>query len=192
CGHPAEQGVHGRRPRLSRGRHLPGGSAALRRGGAWPGRPRGSPPAERDRGPGGAGSRLALSYHPGSDLGGGGDCNPDVLVLGDDVTPSFGQQEKLVEGIWMVVGGSAAITAVAAARLGLRVELVAAVGADPAGDFMLAQLSREGVGTAAVAVRDGAPTGMTGALSRGADRAILTAVGPVASLAARGLPRTLL
>ena len=36
-----------------------------------------------------------------------GDCNPDVLVLGDDVTPSFGQQEKLVEGIWMVVGGSA-------------------------------------------------------------------------------------
>ena len=37
-----------------------------------------------------------------------GDCNPDVLVLGDDVTPSFGQQEKLVEGIWMVVGGSAA------------------------------------------------------------------------------------
>ena len=22
-----------------------------------------------------------------------GDCNPDVLVLGDDVTPAFGQQE---------------------------------------------------------------------------------------------------
>lgn len=121
-----------------------------------------------------------------------GDCNPDVLVLGGDVTPSFGQQEKLVEGIWMVVGGSAAITAVAAARLGLRVELVAAVGADPAGDFMLGQLSREGVGTAAVAVRDGAPTGMTVALSRGADRAILTAVGAVASLTARDVPATLL
>ena len=84
-----------------------------------------------------------------------GDCNPDVLVLGDDVTPSFGQQEKLVDGIWLVVGGSAAITAVAAARLGLSVALVAAVGADPAGDFMLDQLAREGVGTEAVAVRDG-------------------------------------
>ncbi len=70
-----------------------------------------------------------------------GDCNPDVLVTGDDVTPSFGQQEKLVGGISLVIGGSAAITAVAAARLGLRVALAAAVGADPAGRFMLDQLS---------------------------------------------------
>ena len=121
-----------------------------------------------------------------------GDCNPDVLVLGDDVTPAFGQQEKLVDGIWMVVGGSAAITAVAAARLGLSVGLVAAVGADPAGDFMLGQLAREGVGIAAVAVRDSAPTGMTVALSRGADRAILTAPGAVASLTAQDVPAALL
>jgi sugar/nucleoside kinase (ribokinase family) len=121
-----------------------------------------------------------------------GDCNPDVLVLGDDVTPSFGQQEKLVEGIWMVVGGSAAITAVAAARLGLSVGLAAAIGADPAGDFMLGQLSREGVGTGAVAVRDGVPTGMTVALSHGADRAILTATGAMASLTAQDVPATLL
>src|SRR6266700_5886155 len=121
-----------------------------------------------------------------------GDCSPDVLVLGDDVTPSFGQQEKLVEGITMVIGGSAAITAVAAARLGLSVRLVAAVGADPAGDFLLGQLSREGVGTAAVAVRDDVPTGMTVALSRGADRAILTALGAVASLTTQDVPATLL
>ena len=121
-----------------------------------------------------------------------GDCNPDVLVLGDDVTPAFGQQEKLVDGIWMVVGGSAAITAVAAARLGLSVGLVAAVGADPAGDFMLGQLAREGVSTAAVAVRDSAPTGMTVALSHGADRAILTALGAVGSLTAQDVPAALL
>jgi sugar/nucleoside kinase (ribokinase family) len=92
----------------------------------------------------------------------------------------------------MVVGGSAAITAVAAARLGLSVGLVAAVGADPAGDFMLAQLSREGVSTGAVAVRDGVPTGMTVALSRGADRAILTAPGAVASLTIQDVPTALL
>jgi sugar/nucleoside kinase (ribokinase family) len=121
-----------------------------------------------------------------------GDCNPDVLVLGDDVTPRFGQQEKLVESIWMVVGGSGAITAVAAARLGLSVELVATVGDDPAGDFLLGQLAREGVGTGAVAVRDGVPTGMTVALSRGSDRAILTAPGAVASLTAQDVPTTLL
>src|SRR5712691_4406999 len=136
--------------------------------------------------------RLSSPDRQGTDLVVVGDCNPDVLVLGDDVTPSFGQQEKLVEGIWMVIGGSAAITAVAAARLGLSVRLAAAVGADPAGDFLLGQLSREGVDTAAVAVRDDAPTGMTVALSRGADRAILTALGAVASLTTRDVPATLL
>jgi len=121
-----------------------------------------------------------------------GDCNPDVLVLGDDVTPAFGQQEKLVPTMSLVVGGSASITAVAAARLGLSVALVAAVGADPAGQFMLDQLAREGVATDAVAVRGDAPTGMTVALSNGGDRAILTALGAVGSLTAADVPAALL
>jgi sugar/nucleoside kinase (ribokinase family) len=121
-----------------------------------------------------------------------GDCNPDVLVLGEDVTPAFGQQEKLVDSISLVIGGSAAITTVAAARLGLRVALVAAVGDDPAGEFMLAQLASEGVDTGAVAVRRDTPTGMTVALSEGADRAILTALGAVASLTAPDVPAALL
>jgi sugar/nucleoside kinase (ribokinase family) len=121
-----------------------------------------------------------------------GDCNPDVLVTGDDVTPSFGQQEKLVDGISLVIGGSAAITAVAAARLGLRVALAAAVGADPAGRFMLDQLASEGVDVSAVLVREDTPTGMTVALSRGGDRAILTALGAVASLTAAEVPASLL
>ncbi len=121
-----------------------------------------------------------------------GDCNPDVLVLGDDVTPAFGQEEKLVQSMSLVIGGSASITAVAAARLGLSVALVAAVGADPAGELMLDQLAREGVDVAAVVVRDEAPTGMTVALSQGGDRAILTALGAVASLTAADIPGTLL
>ena len=121
-----------------------------------------------------------------------GDCNPDVLVLGDDVTPEFGQQEKLVDVISLVIGGSAAITAVAAARLGLRVALAAAIGADPAGRFMLGQLAQEGVDTSAVAVRRDMPTGMTVALSEGKDRAILTATGAMATLTARDVPASLL
>jgi len=121
-----------------------------------------------------------------------GDANPDVLVLGDDVTPAFGQQEKLVGSISLVIGGSAAITAVAAARLGVRVALVAAVGADPAGTFMLDQLAREGVGTGSVVIRDGTPTGMTVALSRGGDRAILTALGAVDSLTTADIPAAML
>jgi sugar/nucleoside kinase (ribokinase family) len=121
-----------------------------------------------------------------------GDCNPDVLVLGADVTPDFGQQEKLVASISLVVGGSAAITAVAAARLGLRVALAAAIGSDPAGEFMLGQLGAEGVSTAAIVTSSGAATGMTVALSRGSDRAILTATGAMTSLTTEDIPRGLL
>lgn len=117
-----------------------------------------------------------------------GDCNPDVLVVGDDVEPEFGQQEKLVTSVSLVVGGAAAITAVAAARLGLRVALCAAVGADTAGELMLGQLAAAGVVTRAVVVRADEPTGMTVALSRGSDRAILTATGALASLTAADVP----
>ena len=121
-----------------------------------------------------------------------GDCNPDVLVLGDDLAPAFGQQEKLVASMALVVGGSASITAVAAARLGLRVALAAAIGDDAAGGFMLAELARAGVDTGAVAVRPQRPTGMTVALSRGDDRAILTAEGVIGTLTAADVPAELI
>ena len=117
-----------------------------------------------------------------------GDCNPDVMVLTGDVTPAFGQQEQIVPAVSLVVGGSAAITAVAAARLGASVELVAAIGDDAAGQFMLGELRRAGVGTGHVIVRRDLPTGMSVALSRGGDRAILTALGAIASLTAVDIP----
>jgi sugar/nucleoside kinase (ribokinase family) len=121
-----------------------------------------------------------------------GDCNPDVLVQGDDLTPAFGQREKLVDAMSLVVGGSGAITAVAAARLGLRVALVAAIGDDSAGQFMLGQLAGEGVDTSGIAVRADAPTGMTVVLSAGDDRASLTSAGAIATLTAAEAPDTLL
>jgi len=117
-----------------------------------------------------------------------GDCNPDVLVVGDDVSPEFGQHEKLVDSISLVAGGSASITAIAAARLGLRVALVAVVGADPAGEFMLGLLTAAGVDTASIRVRPGVATGMTVALSHGSDRAIITATGAMTSLTACDIP----
>ncbi len=117
-----------------------------------------------------------------------GDCNPDLLIHGDDVTPEFGQTEKLVDGMSLMIGGSAAITAVAAARLGLRVALVAAVGDDPAGDLMLSLLAGEGVDTSAVLVRRGQPTGMTTVLGTSTDRAILTALGAMTSLTVADVP----
>ncbi len=113
-----------------------------------------------------------------------GDCNPDLVVTGSDVTPRFGQAEKLVDSMSLMIGGSAAITAVAAARLGLRVALVAAVGDDPAGELMLGLLRRESVDTSQVLIRPGAATGFTTVLSGGSDRAILTALGAIPTLTA--------
>ncbi len=121
-----------------------------------------------------------------------GDCNPDVLVLGDDLMPAFGQQEKLVDRMALVVGGSGSITAVAAARLGLRVALVGAIGDDAAGNFMLAELARAGVDHRFVAIRERLPTGMTIALSRGDDRAILTAEGAMSTVSPADVPPALL
>ena len=121
-----------------------------------------------------------------------GDCNPDVLVVGGDVTPAFGQEEKLVDSMSLVVGGSASITALAAARLGLRVALVAAIGADAAGNFMLGELARAGVDTSVMPVRASLPTGMTLVLSRGDDRAILTAPGTIGALTQADVPADLL
>ncbi len=121
---------------------------------------------------------------PDLDLVVAGDCNPDLVVTGSDVTPRFGQAEKLVDSMSLMIGGSAAITAVAAARLGLRVALIAAIGDDPAGELMLSLLARESVDTSRVLVRAGQATGFTTVLSGGPDRAILTALGVIPTLTA--------
>ena len=121
-----------------------------------------------------------------------GDCNPDVVISGADVRPEFGQAEKLVGSMALMIGGSAAITAVAAARLGLSVALVAAVGDDAAGELMRSLLAAEGVETSAVLVRPGLATGMTTVLSSGADRAILTALGAMTAVCAADVTRELL
>ena len=76
-----------------------------------------------------------------------GDCNPDLLVAGADVVPEFGQREKLVETGRLLVGGSASIFACGAARLGLAVALVATVGDDAFGSFMLEAVGERGVDT---------------------------------------------
>jgi sugar/nucleoside kinase (ribokinase family) len=121
-----------------------------------------------------------------------GDCNPDVMVVGGDVMPAFGQQEKLVDSMSLEVGGSASIMAIAAARLGLRVALVAAIGADAAAEFMLGRLAAEGVDTSGMVIRPDWPTAMTVVLSGGSDRAILTAVGAMPMLTVADVPAGLL
>jgi sugar/nucleoside kinase (ribokinase family) len=62
-----------------------------------------------------------------------GDANPDV-ILGPLRTPlAFGQREQLVDTGVLTLGGSAAIMACGAARLGLRVAFAGRIGDDGAG-----------------------------------------------------------
>ncbi len=61
-----------------------------------------------------------------------GELNVDLILTGD-VTPGFGQAEKLVDDATLTLGSSSAIFACGAARLGLRVAFIGKVGDDDFG-----------------------------------------------------------
>jgi sugar/nucleoside kinase (ribokinase family) len=111
-----------------------------------------------------------------------GDANPDVIVAAPDLEPRFGQAEQLVDSATLVVGGSGAITAMGAARLGLRVGLCAVVGNDDLGRLMTVKLADAGVDLDRLVVDAHRPTGMSVILNRGDDRAVLTASGTISAL----------
>jgi sugar/nucleoside kinase (ribokinase family) len=121
-----------------------------------------------------------------------GDVNPDVVVHGAPAALAYGQAEQLAEGGALTVGGSAGITACAAARLGLRTALAGVVGDDPGGRFMIDELERRGVEVGGVAIRADLATGLTIALTRGDDRAIVTYPGCIAALEAGMIDPTLM
>ncbi|WP_344881025.1 carbohydrate kinase family protein [Nonomuraea antimicrobica] len=121
-----------------------------------------------------------------------GDANPDVIVTGAPRHPEFGQREQLVPAAGLVLGGSGAITAYGAARLGLRTAFVGRVGDDPAGAFVLDALRSGGVDVSACVVGPDVPTAMTVVLVDGDDRAILTAPGCLDRLAADDVPPALI
>ncbi len=109
-----------------------------------------------------------------------GDLNPDLVLTGD-VTPAFGQREKLVAGATLTVGSSAGIFACGAARLGLRTAFLGLVGDDEFGAFMRRALAARGVDVAGIAMSD-VGTGLGVILSRDDDRAILTYLGSIGAL----------
>lgn len=110
-----------------------------------------------------------------------GDCNPDLLLRGN-VVPTFGQVEQIVDEARVEIGGSGAIVAAGAARLGLRCGLVSVVGEDELARLQLDALGRRGVDTSTVIVDNSVPTGLSVILSRGDDRAILTSLGAIDAL----------
>jgi len=107
-----------------------------------------------------------------------GELNPD-LILSGDVTPTFGQVEKLVDSASLTVGSSSAIFACGAACLGLKVAFVGVCGTDIFGRFMLDELSGRGVDVSPVIIDPALQTGLSVILNRNSDRAILTHLGAI-------------
>ncbi len=109
-----------------------------------------------------------------------GDVNID-LVLGLAELPALGQ-EVLAHSLSRHLGGCTANFACYCARLGLRTALLARVGRDDDGAFLIAELRRLGVSTEHI-IRDAdLPTGLTVSLSGPTDRAFVTHLGTIDSL----------
>jgi sugar/nucleoside kinase (ribokinase family) len=111
-----------------------------------------------------------------------GDINPDLVVSAADLRVEFGQREVLAESAELRLGGSAAITACAASRLGLSVAFCGLVGEDQYGRFCLESMQEHDVDTAAVRSESDVSTGLTVILQRDGDRAIVTHLGSIGRL----------
>lgn len=121
-----------------------------------------------------------------------GDCNVDVIVSGPDVTPVFGDVEKMVDAATLTIGGSSSITACGAGELGVSTAMVTRVGDDPLGNYLLDEVAGFGVNVDYFIMDPEVPTGMTIALVRPGDRGILTAAGTIDRLSADDVPAALL
>ncbi|WP_432196554.1 carbohydrate kinase family protein [Streptomyces sp. bgisy027] len=121
-----------------------------------------------------------------------GDANPDV-VIGPLRTPlDFGQREQLVDHGVITLGGSAAITACGAARLGLTVAFAGRVGDDDAGHYVRDRLAARGVDVDALHLDGALTTPLTVSITRGDGRAVVTAPGSLNTVCAADVPERLL
>jgi ribokinase len=111
-----------------------------------------------------------------------GDLNPDLILTGDDLQPRFGQVEQLADRADLVVGGSGAIVACGASRLGLAASLCAVVGDDAFGSIMARAIAELGVDPSSVRIDPTLKTGVSVILTSASGRAILTAPGAIEGL----------
>lgn len=111
-----------------------------------------------------------------------GDLCVDLILSGRDVTPQFGQVEKLVDDYTLELGGSCCIFACQSARLNLRTNIIGKIGDDDFGRFAKRRLDESGVDTRHLAIDPHIKTGFGVALSQGNDRAILTYLGSITAV----------
>jgi sugar/nucleoside kinase (ribokinase family) len=120
-----------------------------------------------------------------------GELNADLILQGD-LQPAWAQAEKLIDDATITLGGSSAIFACGAARLGLHVAYAGVVGDDLLGHYCRDTLAAAGVDCSALIVDPTQRTGMTVILQRPDDRAMFTFLGTIAALTPERLDPALL
>lgn len=103
----------------------------------------------------------------------------DFILSGRDVTPEFGQKEKMIGSYSMLMGGSTGIFACQCAKLGLRPAVVGRLGEDLFGRLILEELVKCGVDAQFVTIDPAVKTGLTCILQSEDDRAMLTVTGSI-------------
>lgn len=113
-----------------------------------------------------------------------GDTAIDLLLTGRDVTPQFGQVEKLIDDYAVDLGGSCCLFAAQAAKLGMKVAILGRVGDDLFGHLVLDKLAQAGIDTQFIRIDKALKTGFTAHLTPTGveDRAMLTVVGSTGAL----------
>jgi len=110
-----------------------------------------------------------------------GDVNIDIVLSGLANLPRS-EQDIVADRLDILIGGQAATTARALARLGLQVSIAGRVGQDDYGSRALRELRADGVDVSGITVDPALQTGMTVVLSAGTERAFATYMGSISAL----------
>lgn len=102
-----------------------------------------------------------------------GELNLDLILYGlpADIPP---ERELLASDMTLILGSSSGILAHNLSALGARVGFASLIGNDPFGKIALERMALGGVDVSRVKVMEGASTGLSAILQRGAHRSILT------------------
>jgi len=121
-----------------------------------------------------------------------GELNADIVVA-VDAPPAFGQSERIVDSIQLVLGSSSAIAAGGAATMAVPTSFVGVAGDDMVGRFVLDELRARGVDVSGCTVRTDLPTGAAVLLTLpSGDRSILTALGSIGATDLDAVPEDLI
>jgi sugar/nucleoside kinase (ribokinase family) len=121
-----------------------------------------------------------------------GDMCVDLILSGKDIIPEFNQTEKLIDEYSLELGGSCCIFASQAGKLGLKTVVVGKVGKDEFGKLVVDKLEEAGVSTEYIEQSNSEKTGISIALIKGHDRAILTYNGTIDALTIEDVDEELL